>query len=260
MSRYDFSAGDEATSAKLNKALRAGSYNAGETISGDTLPVACYQNTTDNEFYACDANDTDKMKFIGFGISNGTDGNSIDIQFNGIVNGFTGLSEGEKYYVQDDKTIGTTPGTYNILVGEAISETELVISVDLGVGRGIYSVASDNLKASSDGEVGQGYSAALYVLVETIQILVTGTMRIKFDMKTGASEDGDGKLYKNGVAIGTNHYLSDETTYQTYSEDISAIADGDLIQIYGRVGNSGHDIYFRNFRIYFDILSGYAIP
>jgi hypothetical protein len=130
MSRYDFSAGDEVTAAKLNKNIRAGSYNAGETINGATLPVACYQNTTDNEFYACDANDTAKMKFIGFAISNGTDGNSIDIQFNGIVNGFTGLSEGEKYYVQDDKTIGTTPGTYNILVGEAISETELVIMKD----------------------------------------------------------------------------------------------------------------------------------
>ena len=130
MSRYDYSAGDEVTSAKLNKAIRTGSYNAGETINGATLPVACYQNTTDNEFYACDANDTAKMKFIGFAISNGTNGNPIDIQFNGIVNGFAGLSEGEKYYVQDDKTIGITPGTYNILVGEAISETELVIMKD----------------------------------------------------------------------------------------------------------------------------------
>jgi len=127
MSRYDFTAGDEVTAAKANKAIRAGSYNAGETINGATLPVACYQNTTDNEFYACDGNDTAKMRFIGFAISNGTDGNSIDIQFNDIVNGFTGLTEGSLYYVQDDKTIGITPGTHKILVGRAISETELFI-------------------------------------------------------------------------------------------------------------------------------------
>lgn len=100
---------------------------AGATINGGTLPVAVYQSDSDNEFYACDANDTDKLKFLGFAISNGTDGASIDVQFNGVVTGFTGLAEGEKYYVQDDSTIGTSPGTYEVLVGIAISETALVI-------------------------------------------------------------------------------------------------------------------------------------
>ena len=50
------------------------SMTAGETINGATLPVAVYQNTTDNEVYACDGNDTTKLKFIGFAISNSTDG------------------------------------------------------------------------------------------------------------------------------------------------------------------------------------------
>lgn len=101
---------------------------AGATIAGATLPVPVYQNKTDNEFYACDANDTGAMKFIGFAISNGTDGNSFQVQFTGIVSGFSGLDEGEKYYVQDTAgTIGTTIGTYEILVGIAISPTELLI-------------------------------------------------------------------------------------------------------------------------------------
>lgn len=103
------------------------SFTAGETINGATLPVAVYQSDSDNEFYACDADDTDKMKFLGFATSNGTDGNPIDVKFTGIVAGFTGLSEGEKYYVQDDKTIGTSPGTNEVLVGVAVSETQLVI-------------------------------------------------------------------------------------------------------------------------------------
>ena len=115
------------TSAKLNKNIIAGSYNAGETIEGDTLPVAVYQKATDNEFYACDGNDQAKLDFIGFAVSDGTDGGSIDIQFNGIVKGFTGLTEGTKYYVQNDKTIGTTRGTYELQVGIAISATELLI-------------------------------------------------------------------------------------------------------------------------------------
>ena len=101
---------------------------AGATITGATLPVPVYQNKTDNEFYACDGNDTAAMKYLGFAISNGTDGNAMTVQFAGIVSGFTGLDEGEKYYLSDTVgTISTTPGTYQVLVGVAISTTELLI-------------------------------------------------------------------------------------------------------------------------------------
>jgi hypothetical protein len=104
------------------------SLTAGETINGGTLPVPVYQNKTDNELYACDADDNTKYKFIGFATTNGTDGNPITLQTNGIVGGFTGLDEGEKYYVQDTAgTIGTTTGTQEILVGVAISQTEIII-------------------------------------------------------------------------------------------------------------------------------------
>lgn len=101
---------------------------AGATINGDTLPVPVYQNKTDNEVYACDANDTAALRFIGFAISNGTNGNPITVQASGVVGGFSGLDEGEKYYVTDTAgTISKTPGTYEVLVGIAISQTELVI-------------------------------------------------------------------------------------------------------------------------------------
>jgi hypothetical protein len=102
--------------------------NAGATINGATLPVPVYQNTADNEIYASDGNDTAKLKFIGFAISNSTDGNPITVQTSGIVGVFTGLTEGTSYYVQDTVgTIGTTPGTYEVLVGIAISETQLLV-------------------------------------------------------------------------------------------------------------------------------------
>lgn len=114
--------------SSLAVADRKKSVTAGATIAGATLPVPVYQNKTDNEFYACDANDTDKLKFLGFAVTSGTDGSTFNVQFTGIVSGFTGLAEGEKYYVQDAVgTIGTSPGTYEVLVGVAISETELLI-------------------------------------------------------------------------------------------------------------------------------------
>ena len=82
---------------------------------------------TDGRFYACEADNIDKLDFIGFVIDDVVAGDSTLFQKNGVVSGFTGLSIGYKYYIQDDKTIGTTIGTYESLVGVAISETELFI-------------------------------------------------------------------------------------------------------------------------------------
>jgi len=120
--------GDKLSAAEINDDLPI-VLTAGATINGATLPVPCYIKAADSEIYACDANDTDALKFIGFAISNSTDGNDITFQTKGIVSGFTGLTVGSNYYVQDTVgTIGVTPSTSNIiLVGIAISATELMI-------------------------------------------------------------------------------------------------------------------------------------
>lgn len=132
---------------KLGKRL-----NCGETINGATLPVPVYQNKTDNELYACDGNDTGKLKFLGFVISNGTDGNPADFQGAGIVGGFSGLDEGEKYYLSD--TVGTiqnSPGTYAVLVGIAISATELLIQKGSRSANGVNTFSSTTTSAITCG-------------------------------------------------------------------------------------------------------------
>jgi hypothetical protein len=113
--------------AKEFDKLNIKTLTAGETIAGATLPVAVYQDSSDNKIYACDGNDTDKLNFIGFAITTADDTEDIIVQMNGIVSGFTELAERTKYYVQDDKTIEISIGTYELLVGIAISETELLI-------------------------------------------------------------------------------------------------------------------------------------
>ena len=130
----NLSAGDDWTAVRHNyivtdiRKLRQESMTAGATINGATLPVPIYQNTSDNEVYACDANVASALEFLGFAISNGTNGNPIIVQHTGTVGGFTGLTEGARYYVQDTAgTIGTSKGTYEVFVGIAISETELFI-------------------------------------------------------------------------------------------------------------------------------------
>jgi len=126
----DASAGDELTAVEVNLLRDLGfivDQNAGETINGGTLPVAVYWDNTDDEWKACDGNDATKIQFAGFAISNSTDGNPINVQTVGRVTGFSGLTVGANYYVQDDKTIGTSVGTISIFVGVAISATEIMI-------------------------------------------------------------------------------------------------------------------------------------
>ena len=146
-------AGEKLQAEDVNRFSGIFSATAGETINGATTPVAVYMLDADNEWYACDANVQTALDFKGFAITNGTDGNSFVIQTLGVVNGFTGLTAGAKYYVKDDKTLGTTPGTYEIYVGLAISTTEILI--DKQTDNGMQYMGSEAISASeaSDGSV-----------------------------------------------------------------------------------------------------------
>lgn len=173
---------------------------AGATINGATLPVPVYQNKTDNEFYACDANDTAALKFTGFAISNGTDGTTMDVQFNGVVTGFSALDEGEKYYVQDAiGTIGTTIGTREVLVGIAISPTELLIQKGL-----LRDAGSSLLVASTNGST----------------VVTCGFRPSVIRMQAyGAASTTTGSwmsaVWTNGVLIGANLYFDSTPTVET---------------------------------------------
>jgi hypothetical protein len=101
---------------------------AGATINGATLPVPVYIDTADSKVKPCDADDTATLQFIGFAVTNSTDTNPIEVVTKGIVKGFTGLTVGRIYYVQNAVgTIGLTPGDNSVRVGYAISSTELMI-------------------------------------------------------------------------------------------------------------------------------------
>ncbi|MCP4710622.1 MAG: hypothetical protein GY869_18515, partial [Planctomycetes bacterium] len=79
------------------------------------------------KIYSCNASDSDKVNFLGFATTSSSYGEDINVQYNGVVTGFSGLETGANYYIQDDGNIGTSPGTYEVMVGIAISESELII-------------------------------------------------------------------------------------------------------------------------------------
>lgn len=102
----------------------------GETINGATLPVPIYIDSATGKVMACDANVTSKLAFRGFAIQNGVLNDVKKVRFSGIVGGFTGLTVGAKYYLNDAVgTISTTIGTYEVLVGVAVSATEIMTEV-----------------------------------------------------------------------------------------------------------------------------------
>jgi hypothetical protein len=80
--------------------------------------------------WRCDASDSDLYGMIGFTTTTASAGSPCTIVAGGILEGFTGLTPGEDYYVQDTAgTIGTSPGSETIRVGRAISTTELIILI-----------------------------------------------------------------------------------------------------------------------------------
>ncbi|HBX15915.1 MAG: hypothetical protein UV20_C0009G0011 [Candidatus Magasanikbacteria bacterium GW2011_GWA2_42_32] len=102
-----------------------------EAIDTTTVPKPFYINSGSGWIGLCDGNDQTKLEFVGFVKSGQNVGAGAFAQvYMGegvIVKGFSGLSRGSKYYVQDDGTIGTSVGTYEILVGIAISTTEIIL-------------------------------------------------------------------------------------------------------------------------------------
>jgi len=253
--KNDYSGGEKLQSADLNNisqnANDGGGFrdniNAGETMAGAILPVAVYQDPADNELYACDADVVAKLNFIGFVLSDADDGDPIDFQGSGLVRGFTGLIEGEKYYVQDDKTIGVIAGTWAILVGVAISETELLIKKDN------YQLLGQAGDVEVIGlETDQSINSNSYTKEKDAEVHFSGRIRVNHQVYGGTAGVAPilSKVYVNDIAVGIEHSTAEGAT-NSFSEDID-VKVGDNIQIYAkRTGTepSGGAPYIRYMKI-----------
>lgn len=103
-------------------------FTAGETISASTLPIPVMYATSSAKVYQVDGNVASTSNFIGYALNNAVVNGNSYVQTSGIVSGFTGLTAGLRYYVQDAVgTIGTTVGTAEIYAGTAISTTAVMI-------------------------------------------------------------------------------------------------------------------------------------
>jgi len=110
---------------------------------------------------------------------------------------------------------------------------------------GWYSVGAV-LLASAD--TGGNTNSSSYVKVKEIQIARYGTLTVKFDLQRVGGDNGYGRIYRNGVAVGTEQV---ETTgnWVTKTENIAGWSPGDLCQLYVHK-TSTSNLNYRNFRIY----------
>ena len=108
---------------------------------------------------------------------------------------------------------------------------------------------SDALIASSDTE--RTEPATSYVKHKAIVVALPGKYRVKFDLKSADTGTVKGKIYKNGVALGTEQQTTG-TTYETKSEDLDFEAN-DSVELYLMGAPGGNYSIARNFRLYGDI-------
>ena len=118
----------------------------------------------------------------------------------------------------------------------------------------IQMIASDNLRLSADTE--QSFGDVGLVLRKSIRFIFHGILRVKFDMKIdpkGSSNYGEGRIYCNGVAIGTLQSTV-SNVYATFSEDIDFTGAGMdyLIQLYSGRDSGNGTVWIKNFRVYGD--------
>tara|TARA_Y100001963_G_scaffold112084_1_gene155128 strand:- start:351 stop:1565 length:1215 start_codon:yes stop_codon:yes gene_type:complete len=66
--------------------------------------------------------------FLGFSSAGYSDGDAARIKVLGNVTTQSGLTAGQKYYVQDNGTLATSKGSFGVVAGKAVSATSLLIT------------------------------------------------------------------------------------------------------------------------------------
>lgn len=121
----------------------------------------------------------------------------------------------------------------------------------------VTTTASNTVQYSSNAEVYNVTTVYTKIKEITVTDSYTGSWRIAFQMTPGDVGTSYGKIYKNGVAYGTEQSsASTHPYYSFFTEDFTSISitNGDLIQLY--VKNSADDLTWVNlFEIKFSVPS-----
>lgn len=206
----------------------------GEAFTGATTPQPAYVSISDNKLYRCDGNDTGKLRFAGFVKNTGAANDDAEFQGSGIVGGFSGLDEGQFYYVQDAVgTIGLTPGTYSVRVGLAITATEILIMRNPMKRAGTVSMSNSvGGSANVDTTVDLGWRPSMIVLDYFIQGKTADGGSAKYIAQSGKAVYGP-----TGTLVANYVYMSGQGATSSLS-----VPDGIEDMIFDEVNTTVPDV------------------
>lgn len=159
------------------------------------------------------------------------------------TNTFTGSSEFASTTFNASTTWGILPEYTSDPIGDNEAVRKSYVDSMFAV------TAGDILVASADTD--NSHTETDYTITKEMNIgRYSGTLRIKFAIRIdAASSTYYGRIYRNGVAVGTER-SGIETAAQTYSEDIAGWSAGDLLQLYQKRSGGGDTVHVTNFRMY----------
>ena len=164
------------------------------------------------------------------------------------------------YDLKSDEIKESSAGV-GVKVDGVLMKDNAINTIDAVGGSVLPKDASANLRNSYDAEAHHGINDASYHLLKTFTFTygIKGTINVKFDRKANGAYAVYGRVYKNGVALGTADGGVDQT-YQNFSEDIDigTIAPGETLELWGKAEAAGAEIWVQNFRLYYDNLGGAA--
>jgi hypothetical protein len=190
----------------------------------------------------------------------------VNVIRKGLGNGYA--PQGDKEYCSDyvsasgKFTIRASFDTSPISVGDLV----YLIHPFLTNNTNIVDLPSDNIK---DSDIAEYQTAALALTLLNTRVFTgkLGSARINFDLKVIGAGTASAVIYKNGVPVVTNtasipDYTvhSDATgTYQTFTQDISGLSVGDLIQVWGMVSAAPCIASICNMTVGYDIIGLSAV-
>jgi hypothetical protein len=224
--------------------------------AGEALAVGepIYLKVSDGLLYRCDTDLHESIaNFVGICqlIASGTGEATKYAPVGALATGLTGLTLGANYFLSSNVgTIVTTPVSLKpVWVGIAMSTTTLLVNYKT---QQVKSHAT-NIWAESTGIVDT--TSTTYVKLKEAIVLESGVINVAFKLTmTGGGGTAFGRIYVNGVAVGTERST---TTNATYTEDIT-VKRGDYIQIYAKIP-TGTAARVENFYIYAHLANAITI-
>jgi hypothetical protein len=175
-----------------------------------------------------------------------------------------GISVGTTGYIRGNQTdyntgtgffLGYSGGAYKFSIGVSTGNFLTWDGTNLSMSGKINKLAGEILYQSANTT--RSSPVTDYTVRKQITVYQPGTYRVKFtiwvDATSTPQDSVAGKIYKNGVAIDGTENINNSATPTEYSEDISGIVSGDVIELYMKFidnGGSATNASCSNFRLY----------